>query len=114
MTAASYDPVVLWTIILAAALGTFAMRLSFIELLGGVDRLPPGAVRALELVPAAVLAAIVLPRLLVVDGAVAPGPSNLRLVAGAVAALVAWRSGSLLATVAVGMAALWGLVLLVG
>ena len=35
------------------------------------------------------------------------GPQNLRLLAGTLAALVAWRTRNVLATIAAGMGALW-------
>ena len=98
-----------WLPVLAVAgLVTFAIRLSFIALLGRLE--PSLAVtRALRFVPPAVLSAIILPELLVRDGAVALEPGNLRLLAGAVAALVAWWTRSVVLTIAAGMAALWTL-----
>lgn len=91
-----------------AGLLTFLTRLSFIALLGRVET-PPLVARALRFVPPAVLSAIVLPELLVRGGRVDPSPQNLRLLAGLAAVLVAWRSRSVLLTIAAGMAALWGL-----
>ena len=114
MSATAYSPAVLWGVILAASLGTYAMRVSFLHLFGRVDEIPDTAARALSLVPAAVLAALVVPRLLVADGSLALDPSNHQLLAGGVAAAVAWRTGSLLATVGVGLGALWALSLVLG
>jgi len=93
----------------ALALGgalTFAIRLSFIALLAHVET-PPLVRRALRLVPAAVLSAIILPELIVRDGAVDLAPGNPRLVAGAVAAAIAWWTRSVPLTILVGMASLW-------
>lgn len=90
----------------AAGLVTFGIRLSFIALLGKVE-LPPVLTRALRFVPPAVLSAIIFPELLVRDGALALHPGNARLVAGVVAAFVAWRTRNVVLTIAVGMAALW-------
>lgn len=88
-----------------AGIVTFATRLSFIALLGRVD-VPPWFKRALRYVPPAVLSAIVFTEILVRDGtAVLSG--NVRLLAGAAAAAVAWRTRNVLLTIAVGMAALW-------
>lgn len=98
------DPV-LWGLILAVGIGTFALRFSFIGLSGRVDDVPPLAERALAFVPAAVLAALVAPALLVVDGAVTVG-GNDRLLAGAFAAVVAWRTEDILATIVAGVGAL--------
>jgi len=89
-----------------AGLVTFATRLSFIALFGRVD-VPPWFKRALRFVPPAVLSAIVFTEVLVREGAADLGPGNARLIAGAVAAAVAWRSRNVLLTIAVGMAALW-------
>lgn len=89
-----------------AGLLTFATRLSFILLLGRVG-VPPLLVRALRHVPPAVLSAIIFTEVLVRDGAPDLSAANVRLVAGAVAALVAWRTRSVLLTIGVGMAALW-------
>lgn len=114
MSAAAYGPALLWAVFVAIAAGTYALRVSFVHLFGRVGAVPPRASRALALVPAAVLAALVLPRLLVVDGGLALDPSNHQLAAGAVAGVVAWRTESLLATVGAGMVALWALRFLVG
>jgi branched-subunit amino acid transport protein len=100
-------------VFLAAGLVTFATRLSFIALLGKVE-VPPLLTRALRFVPAAVLSAIIFPELLVRDGAVDLSPGNPRLLAGALAAVVALRTRSVAWTIASGMAALWGLQALLG
>jgi branched-subunit amino acid transport protein len=54
-----------------------------------------------------VLAAIVLPELLVRDGAVVASFGNYRLVAGIIAVIVAWRFRRAVPTIAVGMLVLW-------
>jgi branched-subunit amino acid transport protein len=90
----------------AAGLVTFAIRLSFIALLGRVE-LPALLTRSLRFVPPAVLSAIILPELLVKDGALDLRPGNVRLIAGVVAAVVAWRTRNVVLTIAAGMAALW-------
>ncbi|QLC73643.1 AzlD domain-containing protein [Pseudomonas sp. LPB0260] len=95
-----------WLIILTIGVGTYALRLSFIEMLGRRSP-PPYLQRALRFVPAAVMAALVLPALVNVDGAVDLSLGNERLLAGALAAFVAWRTRQVLLTLAVGMAALW-------
>lgn len=99
----------LWLIIAGIAVGTFALRLSFIETFSWLGRMPPRAERVLRFVPPAVMAALVAPALLVVDGGIAIGPGNDRLVAGTIAGIVAWRTGSVLATIGVGMGMIWGL-----
>lgn len=89
-----------------AGLVTFAIRLSFIALLGRVE-VPPLLTRALRFVPAAVLSAIIVPELVVREGAPDLSPLNPRLLAGLLAALVAWRTRSVVVTIAAGMVALW-------
>jgi branched-subunit amino acid transport protein len=92
--------------VLAIGGATFLMRLSFIGLAGRYN-LPPWGQRALRYVPVAVLAALVAPDLLAHAGTLDVGLSNARLWAGAAAILVAWRTRSVVATVAVGMGVLW-------
>lgn len=96
----------LWLVLVAAGVVTFALRLSFIALAGKVEL---GALprRALGLLPAAALAALVAPAVFYQQGTLDVSPGNERLLAGAVAALVAWRTRSVLLTVACGMAALY-------
>lgn len=99
--------------IVAAAVGTFLLRLSFVEALA--DRtIPPRVETALRFVPPAVLAALVLPKLLLVDGSMAVGPGNHRLLAGVAAGVAAYRTEDMFATVAVGMGSLWLLTWLAG
>ena len=96
-----------WLPVLAVAgLLTLATRLSFIAFLehSGV---PPLLKRALRYVPPAVLSAIVFSEVAVREGAPDVRLGNVRLVAAAIAAFVAWRTRNVLLTVAVGMAALW-------
>ena len=89
-----------------AGLATFATRLSFIALLGRVET-PPLLARALRYVAPAVLSAIVFLALLVREGRVQLALGNARLLAGLLAAGVAWRTRSVLATIAAGMCGLW-------
>jgi len=96
----------LWLIILGMGLVTYGIRVTPIVLLGRFD-LPPLAWRALRYVPPAVLTAIIFPEALMRDGAVALWPLNARLVAALVAAVVAWRTKSVIWTIAVGMAVFW-------
>lgn len=96
----------LWLTILGIAAGTYLLRLSFIEMWKWL-RVPPLLMRALDYVPSAVLAALVLPALLRSGGAIDVSLDNPRLYAGLLAAAVAWYSRSILLTLATGMAALW-------
>lgn len=106
----------IWLVIVAAGVGTLALRLSFILLFGRIDTVPPRVVGVLRYVPAAVLAALVAPAIVSLSMA-AGDPAGLtydpvKVVAGAVAAVVAWRTESVLYTIAVGMGVLWALTFL--
>jgi branched-subunit amino acid transport protein len=89
----------IWTVIVLAGAGSFLLRLSFLALVRG-DQVPDLAQRALRLVPAAVLAALVVP-------AVTPSGDWTRPAAAIVAALAAWRTRSMLWTLVAGMGVLW-------
>ena len=103
------DPVTVWGVIVVVGVLTFAIRASFIYLFGRLDAVPPWLTRTFRYVPPAVLAALVLPSLVTVRPTLAATLSSERLLAGLVAAAVAWRTESILATIVVGMAALWTL-----
>ncbi len=93
--------------ILGMGLATYGIRLlpllAFHRL-----KLPRWAYQAMRYIPAAVLTAIILPELVRPAGPIDLSLTNARLVAGVVAAVVAWRTRNVLATVAVGMGVLWG------
>lgn len=94
-----------WPVLIAGGLLTYLIRLSFIVLLGRVET-PLVVQRALRFVPPAVLSAIIFQQILLKDGEVFLSPLNPRLLAGIIAALIAWRTRSALLTIAVGMALL--------
>ena len=93
----------LWLTLGIAGLLTFLTRLSWMALLERWNA-PAWIGRALRFVPPAVLAAIIAPELLLRDGQLYL--ANPRLLAGLLAALVAWRSKNVLWTILAGMAAL--------
>lgn len=99
------SPPRLWAIFVAMGVVTLALRASFLVLQDRVA-LPPGLRRALTYVPPAILAAIVAPALLA-SGPTSIGPVDARLPAAVLATIVAWRTRSVLATLTVGMVALW-------
>jgi branched-subunit amino acid transport protein len=101
----TFDARLIWIIVSAVALGTLLLRWSFIGLMAG--RVPVTVQRVLRFVPAAVLAALTIPALLRPEGSPDVDLGNHRLVAGSIAALIAWRTRNVLATIAVGMAVLW-------
>ncbi|TKX79862.1 AzlD domain-containing protein [Halorubrum sp. SD626R] len=96
-----------WAAIVAIGVATYGIRLSFIHLFGRIDGVPTRVQRPLRYVPPAVLAALVLPDLVTLRPSVAATLVDERLIAGAVAGVVAWRTENVFATIAVGMATLW-------
>lgn len=95
----------LLAVFILGGLLTFAMRFSFIYLLGRAA-LPETLRRMLRFVPAAVLSALVAPELLLHAGRVDLTPGNTRLIAGLLSVLVAWWTKNTLITILVGMALL--------
>lgn len=93
-----------WLLILGMALVTFGVRYPMLAVIGRL-RLPDTALRVLRYVPAAVLTAIVVPAVLMPDGALDLRLENAYLPGAVVAALVAWRTKNLLLTIIVGMGA---------
>lgn len=97
---------ILWGIIIGGMVVTYAIRLSFIALIPQ-ERLPDLFRRSLRYVPPAILAAFITPELFRPAGPFDLSLGNHRLLAGAVAVIVAWRSRNTWLTIATGMAILW-------
>ena len=97
----------IWPVIVISGAGTYVMRASFLALAHRIATVPPAVARLLRQIPPAALAAIVLPALVRPDGAL--DLLQPRLLAGFVAALVAWRTRSVGVTLVVGMGLLTGL-----
>jgi branched-subunit amino acid transport protein len=95
---------IVWAITIPLGIGTYAMRAGFI-LLGHRHRVPQAIQRALNFVPSAILAALVIPALVLGGPSLSFSPT--RLAAGILAAFVAWRFRHVLLSVAVGMVSLW-------
>ena len=96
----------LWIVIILMGAVTYGLRLSMIALMGRLE-VPPLVSRGLRFVPPAVLSALILPELVQPSGALNLSLGNLRLVAGVLAIVVAWRTRNVLLTVGLGMAGLW-------
>jgi branched-subunit amino acid transport protein len=98
----------LWITIALIGLLTFATRFSFILTLERI-RVPRLIERALRFVPVAVLSALVVPALVLRPGtgALFLAPGNARLLAGALAVVVAAATRNAILTILVGMTALW-------
>ena len=102
-----------WIVILGAGAVTFLTRASFI-VFADPQKFPHAFRVALAYVPAAVLAAIVVPGLAIAHGALDLSPSNPRLLAGIVAFAVALKVRNPIVSIGAGMAALWALQALAG
>lgn len=95
-----------WAIIAGMGVLTYLIRLSVIALVGRLV-MPPPVIRALRFVPPAVLSALITPALLRPDGPIDLSLTNSHLLAGVVAAAVAWFSRNTLLTIGTGLAVLW-------
>ena len=94
-------------LILGMAVVTFACRYPLLALVSRAP-LPEPVLRAMRFIPPAVLTAIIVPAVLMPGGErIELSMANSNLVAGLVAALIAWRSKNLLLTIIVGMVMLW-------
>jgi branched-subunit amino acid transport protein len=98
--------VALWVVIVAVGALTYLSRLSFIALFARRD-MPALVSRALRFVPAAMLAAIVVPAVVLGGSGGEPALARERLAAALLASLVAWRTRRPAAAIVAGMAALW-------
>jgi branched-subunit amino acid transport protein len=96
----------IWGIIFILGGLTYLIRLAFIGLWGRL-RLPAWVQRALYFIPVAVLSAIIAPELVTYDQHLVFSFSNPRLLAGAVAVGVAYRTRNVFLTILVGMVAYW-------
>ncbi len=107
-----YSTIAIWTIILTTAIGTYLLRWSFLGGLGG-RAMPEGLLRMLRYTAVAVLPGLVAPG--VVWPEVTGGqPDASRLGAVLVAAAVGMAARNMLAGIAAGMAAFFGLGWLLG
>ena len=96
----------LWLTIVGMGLITYAMRASGIAILGH-RQLPRNLQRALRFVPMAVLSSMIVPEVIAPGGTLDVSFANPRLLAAILAAVIAWRTRHVFATIGVGMLALW-------
>lgn len=92
----------IWLLILGVGAGSLLLRASSLVLLRD-RKLPESVIGSLGLVPAAVLAALIAPELLYPRGTGVFDPFSPRLVAGLLAAAVAWKTRNLLWTLIAGL-----------
>ncbi|WP_171234977.1 AzlD domain-containing protein [Ruegeria sp. HKCCA6837] len=104
------DPTTMWIIIVGLAIGSYALRFTFIGLVG--DRpMPPWLLRHLRYTAVAILPALITP-LVVWPSATGGQPDIPRMSAAAVALLVGLISKNVLAAIFSGAATLYGLLYL--
>lgn len=96
-----------WTVIIIAGTGTYAMRASFISAAHRLADVPPWAQRLLRQIPPAALASLVLPAFVRPEGTL--DLVHPRSLAGALATVIAWRTKSVTWTLAVGILAVMAL-----
>lgn len=94
----------MWAAIVLSGAGTYAMRASFLAFAHRMATVPPALARILRQIPPAALAAIVVPALLRPEGRL--DLLQPTLLAGLVAAGVAWKTRNVGVTVVVGIALL--------
>jgi len=97
-----------WPAALGVGIGTFLIRYSFILIMDKVA-IPDALHRMLRFIPASVLPALVVPAVLLHKNGVTTFAGWERVGAALIAVLVAWKTRNILATIAAGMLALWGL-----
>lgn len=96
----------IWLIIITSGLITFGMR--FVFLTSAMPRnLSKNATTAMRLVPIAVLWTIVVAEIMLAGGQVTNPLTNTKLLAALGAAIVAWRTKSVILTIGCGMPFLW-------
>jgi len=97
----------IWVVIVALGIGTFVIRFSFLGLLGSRE-LPEWALRHLRYTAVAILPALVTP--MVLWPAATGGQTDpARLIAALLALAVGYWTQNAIATIATGLAALFGL-----
>ena len=97
-----------WLAIIGLAVGTFAIRYSFIGLLAG-KKLPQRFERALQLAVPAIFAALVVPLILLHAGEFNLNIRWPHILAALVTGIHAWWRGGMLISLVIGMAMLHGL-----
>ncbi len=96
-----------WIVVVVIGVGTYLLRFSFIGLLG-TRPMPMWAQRPLKYVAPAVLAALVLPAVMLLDGRAELSPlDNPRFVSAVAAGIVAWRIKNVAVVILMGMTLLW-------
>lgn len=108
----NYSTLQIWALIVALGLGTLALRLSFLGLVGS-RKLPDWLLRHLRYTPVAVLPGLIAPQILF-PAATGGTPDPARLAAAAVALAVGVRTGSVLWALGSGMGLLLAITAVTG
>lgn len=96
-----------WAHIVVLAIATYAIRSSFIAMFSYYS-MPDQIENHLDLVPPAILAALAVPALIFRDGTYHFSPTDPFLLAGIAAGIVAWKTESLIRTIATGFVVFFG------
>lgn len=104
----SYSDVEIWLVIGLLALGTFAIRFSFLGLIGDRE-LPSLVLRLLRYTPVAILPGLAMPLVLAAPEDAGWTADPLRLGAAAATLLVGWRTKNMLAAIGAGAFVFYGL-----
>ena len=96
----------IWLFIILSGLITFAMRFIFLTPVMPAH-LSPIMTTAMRLVPLAVLWTIVVAEVFISNAEIADMGSNMRLYAACGAAIIAWRTKSVIGTIIGGMGLYW-------
>ncbi|KXK21541.1 MAG: branched-chain amino acid transport [Chloroflexi bacterium OLB15] len=94
-------------LVLGMAIVTFIVRYPVMVLVSKMP-MPQPIADALRYVPPAVLAAIVVPAVLMPKGTIDISPGNAYLIAAIVCIIVAWRTNNLVLTIILGMGTMLG------
>lgn len=100
------DMLQFWPAVFIIGIGTFLIRYSFILIMDKIT-LPDAFHQMLRFIPASVLTALVVPAVLIHKNGVATFAGWERLIAALIAVAVAWKTKSILWTIASGMVGLW-------
>lgn len=108
----SPDPFQVWLVIIVMGVATFALRFSFLGLIGSRD-LPPFVMRLLRYTAVAVLPALVTP-LILWPAATGGSPDAARLAAAGVTLLLGVTTRNVLLSIFGGVVTLYGVMALAG
>ncbi|MDU8943514.1 AzlD domain-containing protein [Ovoidimarina sediminis] len=104
----SYSTAEIWLVIGLLAAGTFAIRFSFLGLIGDRD-LPPVVLRLLRYTPVAILPGLAMPLVLAAPESAGWTADPLRLGAAAATLMAGWLTKNMLAAIGAGAFVFYGL-----